>query len=468
MANSISITFTQSAEVNDHIQFIQNYYYEGVIHQANKGSVFKTVRVNPGEVTIGSDAIDQAIYYQSLFGLDYGSGYTVTRVDNVVTIEKGGDDFISDFTTTGSSFATAIITEPTPLEDTSWFVSPYPLGKKAFTLDQKFFKLITENENTYFQFDAYIKTYDFFTNALNINQINQKVVPFKGKGEINLGRLIHRLMSIFEEVNDELHQYKYAEVSISCTETLLSDLTVVRSLVTPTIHFVAGLGRGFTDFGFLEFNPKPNRVTKRSFAYLNFVIPTGNYELRTLKNGVLINTEELPTDTLTTLCKKVTFETYTQGDIIDFVIDFVGENNENASKKTFCVFPNGMYPNQIVWENEFKLQSAMECNGIATLDPNLEFQSQKVYKNLVEKLEHLSSSKEVNLFIDTGWLLFTDIDTVESLMRSKRAWLIQGEKRISLRPIGKKLPKQDYDNELISFPLEFTINKAYDEETYTL
>lgn len=468
MANTINITFTQPAQVNDHIQFTHLWYIVGNFHASDRGNTFKANRTSPGEVGIGTDANDQALQYYNAFIIDYGSSFIVTILDNVVTITSIGNDVIASFITTGSPFCTAVIGPETSVSNT-WFVSPHLLDEKAFTLDPKFFKLITDNENTYFQFDAYIKTYDFFTNALNINQINQKVVPFKGKGEINLGRLIHRLMSIFEEVNNELQQYKYAEVTISCTETLLSDLSIVRSLRTPIIHFVAGLGRGFTDFGFLEFNPKPNRVTKNSFAYLNILIPVGNYELRTFKNGTLTSTETLPTNATTTLCKKVVFNTYTQGYVIEYVIDVVGQNNTDAPRKTFCVFPKSNYSNMIVWENEFKLQSAIECTGIATLDGgDLEFQSQKKYKNLVETLEHLSSSKEAKLFIDTGWLLFTDIDSVESLMRSKRAWLIQGESEISLRPIGKKLPKQDYDNELISFPLEFTINKKYDEETYSL
>jgi hypothetical protein len=275
-------------------------------------------------------------------------------------------------------------------------------------------------------------------------------------------------MRKFSEVNDSLLQYQFAKVQLSVAEKLMLDGSVVRSGTSAEIPFVAGLSRGITNFGFLEFNPKPNRVTQKSFAYLNILIPAGSYELRTFKNGTLINTEALPTNATTTLCKKVLFNTYTQGDVIEYVIDLVGENNSDAPKKTFCVFPTSNYSNMIVWENEFKMQSAIEFTGSASLDPDLEFQSQKVYQNLVETLEHLSSSKEVKLYIDSGWLLFTDIDTVESLMRSKRAWLIQAEKRISLRSIGKKLPKQDYENELISFPLEFTINRAYDEETYTL
>jgi hypothetical protein len=349
-----------------------------------------------------------------------------------------------------------------------FFQIPYPSGQKAFTLDPIFFNFQSTNTDTYFQFNALIKTYDFFTDNVTENTLKQKIVLFKAKSKVNIGQVIHRLMRKFNEVNDSLLQYQFAKVQLSVAEKLILDDSIVRSGTSAVIPFVAGLSRGFTDFGFLEFNPKPNRVTQKSFAYLNILIPVGSYELRTLKNGIIINTEALPTNANTTLCKKVQFNSFNQGDVIEYVIDIAGQNNTNVPKKTFCIFPDSNYSNMIVWENEFKMQSAIECTGIASLDPDLEFQSQKVYQNLVETLEHLASSKDVKLYIDTGWILFTDIDTIESLMRSKRAWLIQDDKEISLRPIGKQLPKQDYENELISFPLEFTINRAYDEETYTL
>lgn len=345
---------------------------------------------------------------------------------------------------------------------------PYLSTSKAFTLDTKFFEFTSMNLDTYFQFDALIKTYDFFTNAVNEYTIPQKVVLYKSKAKLNLGRTIHRLMRKFDTVNETLLQYKYATLKVTCTEKKISDNTVIRTVTSPDITFVAGLSRGITNFGFLDFNPKPNRVTKNSFAYLNILIPAGNYEIRVLKNGTQISTVALPAATDKIICKKVLFSDYAQGDVIQYVLDVVGETNALAPKKSFILYPAENYSNMIVWENEFLLQSAIECTGSASLSGDIEQQSQKVYSNLVETLEHISSSKEVKLNINTGWLLFTDIDTVESLMRSKRAWLIQGDNEISLRPISKKLPVTDLEQELISYSLEFTINRTYDEETYTL
>lgn len=346
---------------------------------------------------------------------------------------------------------------------------PYPTGQKAFTLDKKFFEFQSANVDTFFQFDAEIKTYDFFTNTLYTNKIPQKIVLFNGKQKVNLGQLIHRLMRKFETPNDTLLQYKYANLKIVCTEKLQSDLSVVRSGTSADIPFVAGLSRGLTNLGFLDFNPAPNRVTKNSFAYLNILTPSGSYELRTFKNGTLVGAAvALPASTGIVFCKKVTFATFEKGDYIQFVVDVVGQSNSNAPKKTFVVFPEGNYSNHIVWEDEFLLQKALECTGTVSIVPEGEFQSQTIYVDLVERLEHLSSSKSVKLNINTGWLAYSDIDTIESLMRAKKAWLIQGNQFVNLRPIGKKLPEKDVTNELIQFQLEFKINQTYNEETYSL
>lgn len=350
-----------------------------------------------------------------------------------------------------------------------FLTNPYTSGQKAFTLDTKFFNFQSASADTYFQFDATIKTYDFFTNVLHTNQINQKIVLFNGIQKINIGQLIHRLMRKFETPNDTLLQYKEAILKIVCTEKLQADDSIIRSGTSADISFIAGLSRGLTNLGFLDFNPEPNRVTKNSFAYLNILTPAGGYELRTYKNGTLVgDAVALPASTGIVFCKKVTFATFEKGDRIDFVIDVYLENNVSRPKKTFVVFPEGNYSNHIVWEDEFLLQKALECTGTASIVPEGEFQSQTIYVDLVERLEHLSSSKSVKLNINTGWLAYSDIDTIESLMRSKKAWLIQGNTFVNLRPIGKKLPEKDVENALIQFQLEFKINQTYNEETYSL
>jgi hypothetical protein len=389
--------------------------------------------------------------------------------------------FDSDIVFTGDAVSGAFnVYKDNVLEDTidytvsvtrlsDFLTIPYVSGQKAFTLDTKYFTFASENTNTYFQFDALIKTYDFFTNVLNEITFPQKVVLFKGQQKVTLGQLVHRLMRRFQSANDTLLQYKEATVKITCSEKLLSNDSVIRSGISSEIPFLAGLSKQITNLGFLEFNSASNRVTKNSFTYLNFITPSGSYELRTFKNGTQVGTAvAIPASTGIVFCKKVAFSTFTQGDIIQFIVDKVGETNADAPKKTFRLFPEGNFSNHIVWENEFLLESAIECTGTASIIPEGEFQSQTIYEDLVEKLVNISSSKNVKLNINTGWLSMNDIDTIESLMRAKRAWLIQGDTFINLVPTGKKLPPRDLQTELIQFELEFKINQNYNEETYSL
>lgn len=347
-----------------------------------------------------------------------------------------------------------------------FFSIPYGINELAFTLDNKNIEIATDNVDTYFQLDTVIKWYDFFTNVERIQTVNQKIVLFNNSQKTNIGRLIHRLMANFESPNSNTFQYRYATATISCAEKRFSDNGVVRSGTSSNIKFVAGLSRGITNIGFLEFNPKMNRVTTNGFAYLNMVLPSGQFELKTYKNGKLVNTKTLLEAQDKTMCEKVYFNTFNQGDLIEYKIVPLG--GAPSAAKSFMVFPESFHSNILVWENEFLLQSALECTGTANIKSDIEFQSQKVYQNFVEKLNYLSSTKEVKLSINTGWLMQTDVDTIESLMRSKRVWLTKGNEAIALRPISKSIVNQDLERELIDFTIEFIINRNYDEETYTL
>lgn len=399
--------------------------------------------------------------------------------DAIVTIGLTSH-FDADITFTGDDAAGSFnVYKNNVFEDTiDYFITvnklsdflaiPYAVGEKAFTLDTKYFEFESEATNTYFQFDALIKTYDFFTNTLNEITVNQKVVLFNGYQKIMLGQLIHRLMRRFLEPNDNEFQYKEATLKITCAEKLLANNSTIRSGISKEIPFIAGLSKGITNLGFLDFNHSPNRVTKNSFAYLNMLYPAGDYKLELYNNNVLVYTDYLPESDNKIVTKKVDFINFEQGDIVYYKILPVSDEDPNVPVKIFKLFPKGNFSNHIVWENEFLVQSAIECTGNASIVPDGEFQSQLIYEDLVEKLVNLSSSKNVKLNINTGYLLKSDIDTIESLMRSKRAWLVQGESFINLVPTAKKLPPRDLQTELIQFELEFKINQNYNEETYSL
>jgi hypothetical protein len=350
-----------------------------------------------------------------------------------------------------------------------FIASPYPVGTKAFTLDPKYFNLYTNNANTFFQLVATIKVFDFFTFAETTKVIPEKIPLINGKASVNYGQTIHRIMKKFTDVNQNYFQYKLAPLSLFVQEVSISDRTIVREGTLPKISFVAGLSFGKTTIGFLEFNPKPSRVTINSFYFLNILIPGYGYELRIFKNGVYQSA--IPLDYLDEIIvtKKIDFVGYRQADFIEYSLN---QSTDNTTQKTivkaFNIFPEGKYSCNIRWENEFLVQSILECTGGISIKADFENRTSQKYINMVEVLDIITNTKVNKLIISTGWLSRNDIDSIESLMRSKRVWIELPGKIVSLRPIGKGMPIEDTQRELIDYPIEFQINRNYNEETYSL
>ena len=358
---------------------------------------------------------------------------------------------------------------------TDFVDAPYAGGKRAFTLDKEFVKFSTINTNTYMQFDIVAKVYDFFTNVEHLFTIPQKIALFKGKAELNVGRTIHRIMKRFSGVNANEFQYKIAQVYFDCTEKNYTDNAIVRQVQSEVISFVAGLSHPNKDMTILDINLKPNRVNTNSYIYLNILLKFPASDLEVLRNGVLHETIALPFTTDTLITKKMFFSDFEKGDVISYRVVNGAQNRgttpeptDTSMLKLYKIFDEGDFSNQIIWENEYLLQSTVDCTGSYKIQSDIEFQSQMLLQQLVEVLEVLDSTKSVKLTINTGWLLKTDVDTIESLMRSQRIWLEQGETSIDLRPAGKSIVNEDSERERIEFTLEFTINKKYNEETYSL
>lgn len=347
--------------------------------------------------------------------------------------------------------------------------SPYPSGSKAFTLDPLFFKFNTTNLESYIQLTAGFKTYDFISNVAYNELLNEKLPLFEGKGEINYGLQVHKLMRRFAELNENYTQYKQAEFSLRADEISTVDGTVIRSATLPVIYFVAGLSNGIINStGFLCFNQKPSRVTPNSIFYLNILIPDNNHEIVAYKNGTLLATIPLAYTDNTTLLLKVSFADYRQGDTIEFLLRAIGDTAIDGPKKTFFVLPAGRYSLNVFWEDEYLLQSVLEFTGGILVKSDFENRSQRLFKNLVEVLEIIESTKINKLSINTGWITRNDIDTIESIMRSKRVWIQLPDKTVALRPITKSMTNQDSERELIEYTIEFEINRQYNEETFSI
>jgi hypothetical protein len=340
-----------------------------------------------------------------------------------------------------------------------------PYGSEVnFTLDKKFIQFNTTYDQTYFDILISAYFYDFYSDRESLEVISLKIPIFKGSQEFNLGKGLHRLMRRFEEIDPESsHQYKLSRVTIEFKECYLQNDEVIRSFTTPEYLFAAGLtpGNKYEDFAILNINSGFTRVTPNSFQFINLLGPIGVREVTIKKNGAYLTNYSLYAEDRIHK-EKIDFSSLEvkPGDVIDFIYS----THTHFIIKTFVVFPEGIESNMIIWEDEYLLLSVMVCTGKYSLKSDFEFKTETLYQKIVELFKSIDNVKVSKLSINTGFIMKSDVPSVESLVRSKRAWLYYDDKLIKLVPVTKSLTTTDSDLEVISFDLEFQINREYDEE----
>lgn len=364
--------------------------------------------------------------------------------------------------------ASEIVTPVTYVVD-DMISSPY--GDLAFTLDPKFIGLSTPTEGTFYQVISNIKTFDFFTGAERLTLIPEKFPLFQKKQKFNVGQKVHQLMSRFYKPNENYRQYKPAEVFFQVSEQWIESKEELRSVQTPPQIFVAG----FTEIVnpkmpiLLEPVSETKRVTVNSYDLVNFLSENINHVWEVYRNGQL-HTEELLPKSLGWVClKRLNFASFQPGDEITLEIKRQTGSalNPQFIQKNYIVFPEGKYSTHIIWENEFLLQSVFEFTGVFSIRSEFEATSQVLYQNLVEVLEVLEVRKTNKFQINTGWITIDDVNNIESLMRSRRAWVSINGKIIDLRAISKAMTNSDTERELVEYTIEFQINRSSNEKAYS-
>lgn len=340
---------------------------------------------------------------------------------------------------------------------------PYDSGFN-FTLDKKFIRFNTTLLQTYFDVIITALIYDFYDNTETLQVIPLKVSIFKGKQEFNIGLGLHRLMKRMKELDLGANvQYKLSRVTLEFKEKNLDTDEEIRGFVTPEYKFVAGLtpGNFYEEYAILNINTGFTRVTAKSFQYLNLLGPIGVREISINKNGEALRSYNIyALDHIHS--EKLDFE------ILDIgpgdVVEFIYHTADHFLTKTFIIFPEGLETNMIIWEDEYLLRSTLVLTGKYSLKSDFELKSETLYQQIVELFRTIDNVKVSKLTINTGFIMKSDIPSVESLIRSKRAWLFYDDKLIKLVPVTKSLTTTDSDLELISYDLEFQINRDYDEE----
>jgi hypothetical protein len=243
--------------------------------------------------------------------------------------------------------------------------------------------------------------------------------------------------------------------------------------VSENVQYVKGRrpDRYSKDVGIIDYNNQAMRVTQGSKALLNIYRNKSVRLVKVFRNGVEFTRIYPDAGDYKLFGLLFTFEKFTQGDVIDLEIAGFNGSTESAEmySQRYIMFPEGKHSYHILWENEHGLCGIMEFTGDYILPVEYESVISKGVQTLKEYTIK-SDTKVVQKFIaNTGWVLKADYDRLDSLSRSRKAWVIFGDEStlIELVPITDKLKNADSDQELFSYELEFEINSEHEYKTYT-
>jgi hypothetical protein len=337
---------------------------------------------------------------------------------------------------------------------------PYNTTDFAFTLEDSFIEFSTENEDTYFDLKVTITYFDFFSEVEKEKVLEYKIPLLNQAQSFNVGRKIHRyLASLTTYTNTFGFMYKTAKVTFIATEFNIADDSEASTDTLTDVQFIAGEKPKLLEnnIALLSNNTNYERITEKGLFIVHFLLPIGSHVLKLNKNGSEAASENIVvTEGNNVFSKKITAENFnaTKGDVFNIKID------GTSFAKTFVIFPNNISSKLLIFIDKFKLFRVLECTGHFSF-PDEYSQITHTYKqNLVEVLE-IVDTKEINKFnINTGWVLKTDTETISSISKAKKVFLIENDTQVlALVPIAKKLTKEDSEAELYEYDLEFQINK---------
>lgn len=324
---------------------------------------------------------------------------------------------------------------------------------------------------------------------LRLGLFNNRASFFIGKSVRNVMKELLRLGTVtMDNFSNQLpsdalqyirHYYNPATVDIDVVFENESEVILSQSFSYENVKFIKGRKpkHAFPDSVLLDYYKEPLRVTPNSVALFNFY-KEEPHTLRIIKNGVLESTISHFPGVNRIFAYKHSFSTYSPGDVIeirlhkklDELVEALWYNNpDNYVSQEYIVFPEGKESYHIGWEDEYGVCSVMEFTGSLSFNMNFENNTVLNYERFLETLRKIESRFAQSVTCNTGFILKGNTKRIESLLKSKRAWIISkvDEESIPLVPVAKKLSGSDTDRGLYEYDIEFTLNPDYDYKSYT-
>lgn len=325
-----------------------------------------------------------------------------------------------------------------------------------------------------------VKAYNYVTFLETQKTFEYELAFFNHTTKQHVGEIIERLLkkaaSIVEfginginETNIQtLPVYKPASVDANIQIINRSSDEVIFEEDIFDMSFVAGKKpeNFVNNNGVLSNSMLPKRVTTNSKEILNFIATSSFYKIHHIKNEedpVLITTQYTGNNKL--FRYSFDFSNYSEGDVVKVQVTA----GTDVFTKTYIVIPEAFNSNHIAFISQYNTLELFECTGDWSITSDIKRESNKVYRDLVEVFETLSTEKEMKMFINTGFVFKHNVPIIDEIIRARKVWLmLEDNNTIELNPVDKKMNAESSDQDLYDYELEFNINRKHDVENYSL
>lgn len=350
-------------------------------------------------------------------------------------------------------------------------------GKLNFTKDQYFVTVATTIVGSYLKATVYV-SYENLSNQI-VNKVYPLSVPiYNGRGSFHPGELLQSILpkaktfmdyfpdGLDSETERVIAYAKPATVDIKLEQLAYSNDALVKTDFLNNILFLKGnRPKVYGDDCGISFAEYPLRVTKNSITIFNFFKRTGAHQIKVDVNGV--NEKTIPHDTLqnSSFGAVFGFSAYNPGDIINLKID---DGSGGSFSKSYYMFPENKESYHIAWVNDNEQIEIFEFTGALSVGSNYQSKENVIFKNLVNVVEILRVDKSQVVKANTGWVMKNNHLYLDSLLRSKKAWLLLNDRNyaIDIVPRPKSLSNYNSEKALNAYEVEFLINPSKDAEVY--
>lgn len=362
------------------------------------------------------------------------------------------------------------------------------VGAVNFTRDRNgISNFYSDDENTV-HLDLTTTSFDYNNQISKLTESNHKKGIFNNNTNFFLGNVVEKMMFTLNSLSkidldwfDELTEgyftpvYKYYNPATTNLDLYFKNretgLQVGATQSYYGIKFIKGRkpNRFIQQYGILDFKESPIRVTKNSVALLNLYRSVGFNKIQILINNVVDNTYYPDGGNHELFAMRVDFSDTVPGDVIDAKVFNSPNNDLKYYTQRYIVFPEGKHSYHIGWENEHDVLEVYEFTGDYLFSTKYDEVIAKTFSKFLEETQKYEGDKEIKFIANTGWILKSNQERIDSLLDSKRAWLIYKEDKapLSLVPRTSKIVNDDSEEQTIQYQVEFTLNPTHELENNT-